>query len=188
MAKLTAYDKFIQMALKYGWLPPAPIIYTYGLPKTNQTDVIRAGDDATYQKGYPLTGARFTDNGDGTITDNATGLMWVKDATGAGAHGGLSEHWAHLIDFCQALDFAGHTDWRMPNIRELLSLPDYGTAEYMIVAPFVNTEIDYFYSSTHAFYDSSQIYRLDGLRGRISLTYDDAHNWVLPCRLGQPAD
>ena len=53
------------------------------LPQTGQTTVYRAGDDADNNFGWPGQGAagagRFRDNGDGTITDFATGLMWVKD-------------------------------------------------------------------------------------------------------------
>lgn len=49
-----------------------------GLPKTGQTTEYQSGDDGTYMKGLPSSGDRFTDNNDGTITDNATGLQWVK--------------------------------------------------------------------------------------------------------------
>jgi len=49
-----------------------------GLPQTGRTVAGVDGDDAYYQAGY-APAERFTDNGDGTITDNATGLMWVKD-------------------------------------------------------------------------------------------------------------
>jgi len=50
-----------------------------GLPKTGQTISYVAGDDGDYEAGYVPDGDRFVDNGDGTVTDNATGLMWVKD-------------------------------------------------------------------------------------------------------------
>jgi hypothetical protein len=50
-----------------------------GLPKTGQTMIYQPGDDGFYQMGYPLGGGqRFIDNGDGTIIDMATGLMWKK--------------------------------------------------------------------------------------------------------------
>ena len=48
-----------------------------GLPKTGQTVQYTSGDDGTYEMGW--SGTRFTANGDGTITDNATGLMWVAN-------------------------------------------------------------------------------------------------------------
>jgi hypothetical protein len=142
MARLTAYDKFIQVALKYGFS-------LFGLPKTGQTIVYTAGDDGTYQKGYPKTGARFTDNGDGTITDNATGLMWAKDGTGAGCNNGTTLTWVNAIAFCEALNFAGHTDWRLPNLKELASIVDYSVSNPSIDPLFINAFAGLYWSSTN---------------------------------------
>jgi len=50
-----------------------------GLPQTGMATKYVTGDDGDLQAGYKPPAARFTDHGDGTITDNATGLMWVKD-------------------------------------------------------------------------------------------------------------
>ncbi len=50
------------------------------LPVTGQTTEYSAGDDGAYKKGTDLPSIRFCDNGDGTITDNMTGLMWIKNA------------------------------------------------------------------------------------------------------------
>jgi len=105
----------------------------YGLPWTGQTVVYYAGDDGTYQKGLTLDrpivkGAgspRFTDNGDGTVTDNATGLMWVKDHNALGSPFNGTVIWTDAIDACEALSFAGHDDWRLPNVKELGSIFDY---------------------------------------------------------------
>lgn len=90
------------------------------LAKTGQTTVYRGGDDGTYQKGVAPTGARFTDNGDGTVTDNLTGLMWTKNANIWG-----SIIWNTAVDNCEGYSLAGHSDWRLPNLRELQSLIDY---------------------------------------------------------------
>lgn len=49
-----------------------------GLPKTGQTTEYQTGDDGTYKAGLPLSGARFIDNGDGTISDVVTSLQWIK--------------------------------------------------------------------------------------------------------------
>ena len=141
MSLLTGNQKFIQVALKYAFS-------LFGIPKTGQTIVYPAGDDGTYQAGYPKTGARFTDNGDGTITDNATGLMWVKDGTGAGCNSGNKLGVYDTIDFCEALNFAGHADWRLPNITELVSIIDYGVAAPRIDTLFINTAADRYWSST----------------------------------------
>ena len=56
-----------------------------GVVKTGQTTVYNAGDDGTYQKGLAFD---YTDNGDGTVSDNNTGLMWAQDGTGAGCNNG----------------------------------------------------------------------------------------------------
>jgi hypothetical protein len=139
MSDLTAYQKFVQVALKYGFS-------LFGLPKTGQTTEYRAGDDGTYEKGWQ--GTRFTDNGDGTITDNATGLMWAKDGNGAGCNNGATLTWNNAIDWAEGLTFATYSDWRLPNVKELQSIADYGRINPAIDPVFTNTQSDYYWSST----------------------------------------
>lgn len=66
-----------------------------------------------------LNGPRFSDHGDGTVTDNKTKLMWSKDASRCG-NGMLPE----AKRCCAELSLAGHTDWLLPSITELKSLVD----------------------------------------------------------------
>jgi hypothetical protein len=61
----------------------------------------------------------LVDNGDGTITDRATGLMWTK------ADSGRTMDWKAALAYAEALEWAGHTDWRLPNAKELQSIVDY---------------------------------------------------------------
>lgn len=61
----------------------------------------------------------FRDNGDGTITDLATGLMWKKKDSGYGMV------WREALAYCEDLTFAGYDDWRLPNAKELQSIVDY---------------------------------------------------------------
>ena len=61
----------------------------------------------------------FTDNGDGTVTDSATGLMWQHDDSGAGMQ------WEDALAYAEDLSLAGHDDWRLPNAKELQSIVDY---------------------------------------------------------------
>jgi hypothetical protein len=61
----------------------------------------------------------FQDNSDGTITDNATGLMWSKDDSGEGLD------WASALEFAYNATTAGYSDWRLPNAKELQSIVDY---------------------------------------------------------------
>lgn len=91
------------------------------LPKTGQATSYRDGDDGFFLKGW-AEGERFKDVGDGTVVDNATGLMWPKDFCGDGGNGGNALAWSAAIDWAEALDFAGHSDWRLPNWLELISI------------------------------------------------------------------
>ena len=79
--------------------------------------------------GVPWPDPRFTDNGNGTVTDNLTGLIWLKDAKcfqGQGWCDALiaSNNLAH--GQCGLSDGSSPGDWRLPNISELLSLINYG--------------------------------------------------------------
>ena len=96
------------------------------LQATGQTMSYAAGDDGDLQVGSPL---QYTDNGDGTVTDNSTGLMWEKK-TSANVNDSIG--WQAALDYVAALNamnggagYAGHNDWRLPNMRELLTLVDY---------------------------------------------------------------
>ena len=59
----------------------------------------------------------MVDNGNGTVTDEATGLMWQQETT-------WLMTWAHDLSYCEKLSLAGYTDWRLPTIKELNSLID----------------------------------------------------------------
>jgi hypothetical protein len=61
----------------------------------------------------------FADNGDGTITDLATGLMWMQDDSGSGMF------WEDALAYAENLTHAGYDDWRLPNAKELQSILDY---------------------------------------------------------------
>lgn len=71
-------------------------------------------------RGNPSYGVNsFVDVGDGTVTDLSTGLMWRQ------ADSGAALSWEAALDHAETLDFAGHTDWRLPNAKELQTLVDY---------------------------------------------------------------
>ncbi len=68
----------------------------------------------------------FTDNGDNTITDTATGLMWSQDDSGVDAPDGLD--WEEALAYVEGLNdsnYLGYSDWRLPNVKELQSIVDY---------------------------------------------------------------
>ncbi|MBY0277638.1 DUF1566 domain-containing protein [Candidatus Binatia bacterium] len=87
------------------------------------------GQDGETQAGATLA---FVDNGDGTVTDANTGLTWEKKDDAAGTHDkDAYVSWADAFTHVAALNaaaFAGHTDWRVPNVNEIGTLPDYGRA------------------------------------------------------------
>ena len=64
----------------------------------------------------------FQDNGNGTITDNATGLMWTQDDDGSGMN------WETALEYAEEAVVAGYDDWRLPNVKELQSILDYSRA------------------------------------------------------------
>ena len=103
--------------------------------KTGQTTSYRTHDDGDLKKGVAWPTPRFTDNNNGTVTDNLTGLIWLKNANCAGA----MENWNTAIDYAAALydgctscfgtggdcglsDGSSAGDWRLPNRNEVLSL------------------------------------------------------------------
>ncbi len=97
----------------------------YTLPETGQTMQYVPYDNATY---VPSTSLRsFTDNGDGTVTDNGTGLMWIKDTDAAGL--GATMTWSAGVTTAYGLSYAGHTGWRLPNFRELESIVKYANSD-----------------------------------------------------------
>lgn len=74
------------------------------------------GDNTSGSNQVPCTGRcmdppRFVDNGDGTVTDKATTLMWTKNAN----HGVMA--WSDAMVYCEELTWAGYDDWRLPSAK-----------------------------------------------------------------------
>jgi hypothetical protein len=65
----------------------------------------------------------FQDNGDGTVTDRATGLTWMKVDSGHLKAGAMN--WEKALAWAEGLTWAGKSDWRLPNAKELQSIVDY---------------------------------------------------------------
>jgi hypothetical protein len=84
---------------------------------------------ALFVRGNPAYGQNdFADNGNGTISDNATGLTWLQADSGSfgvGSYGDGSLNWEQALAWCASLDYAGSSDWRLPSIKELHSIVDY---------------------------------------------------------------
>jgi hypothetical protein len=124
---------------------------TYPIVGTNQTKYYNttgeisapAIGEAFYGQSafYPGNIPSYTDNGDGTITDNVTGLMWVKAR-------GSKIAWSDAVAGASTNRTAGYSDWRMPTIKESYSLIQFsgvnGPDNTVITGyvPYINT--DYF--------------------------------------------
>jgi len=139
---------------------PAPV------PMTGQTPTVPipapAGSDGELQKGVTWPNPRLTDNGNGTVTDNLTGLIWLQTANCDGI-----KNWADALTWSNALasgscsltDSSSAGDWRLPNVRELHSLIDFayiwpalsdaaGTAIWSEGDAFSGVVSSYYWSST----------------------------------------
>ena len=115
----------------------------------------------------------FVDNGDGTISDNATGLMWSQDDSGEGMD------WKTALAYAEAAATAGYDDWRLPNAKELQSI-----AEYSGVFPAINTSVFNLTNLTnimgqtdYPFYWSSTSNPVEGSDGEVDNS--SAYAWVL---------
>jgi hypothetical protein len=79
----------------------------------------------------------FVDNGDGTITDQATGLMWEKKGSEK------EKSWYNAEKYVKKLNeekFAGYSDWRIPTIEELYSLLQPNSSQVLYIDPVFATE------------------------------------------------
>ncbi|MBF0141265.1 MAG: DUF1566 domain-containing protein [Magnetococcales bacterium] len=141
------------------WNPSNPPPAISPVPKTGQTTSYAAGDDGELQKGVVWPSPRFTDNGNGTVTDKLTGLIWLKNANCFDI-----QIWTDALASAHTLanGTCGLTDnsvagaWRLPNINEIKSLVDHGhvTPSLSPGQPFSAVQSIYWSSSTHHF-DSS---------------------------------
>jgi len=113
-----------------------------------------------YVRGNKAYGVNdFKDNGDKTISDNATELMWSKDDSGTGMDWEQALKWVQVKN---AENYLGYNDWRLPNAKELQSIVDYSkspaTTNSPAIDPIFNTtkinnekgieDYGYFWSST----------------------------------------
>ena len=142
-------------------------VYPANLWKTGQTTSYYPGDDGALQMGVVWPSPRFSDNGDGTVTDNLTGLVWLQDTDCL-----VSTSWqnAHdtVADFnvnpgsysCDAYDTQEHRKgWRVPNRKELFSLIDFSRSGPALPLghPFLNVVTqNVFWTSTTYHYNNPQ--------------------------------
>ena len=129
--------------------------------------------------------AGFTDNGNGTVSDNATGLMWQQDtARDGGNYDAMT--WEEALAYCEALNLGGLTDWRLPTIKELRSLVDYGEYNPAINKTFFpNTVSSYYWSSTTSADRTASAWSVFFYYGYGSWDYKYSSRYVRAVRGGQ---
>ncbi len=130
--------------------------------KTGQTESYGPGDDGDLEKGVVWPVPRFRDNGNGTVTDRLTGLIWLKNANCFG-----TMVWDDALSLCNDLqhgdcgltDGSEPGDWRFPNVKELHSLIHFGyvtpalpntegTGQWTEGDPFTGVQSGPYWSST----------------------------------------
>ncbi len=90
--------------------------------------------------------ADFT-RSNGIVTDNKTSLQWQDDYSDNG--GSIKEAtWIDAINYCENLSLGGYSDWRLPNIKELLSIADRSRYNPAIDSLFQKVTSDGYWSAT----------------------------------------
>ncbi|MBN1523856.1 MAG: DUF1566 domain-containing protein [Spirochaetales bacterium] len=122
------------------------------VPVTGQSLVFHLGDDdRALAAGIPWPSPRFNDNGNGTVTDNLTGLMWLK-TPGTTGYSWSAACSTGLAAFNTAL-VGGYSDWRMPNVNELASIVNHGSgagtvADWLNLNGFSEVPASIYWTST----------------------------------------
>jgi hypothetical protein len=160
-----------------GWRTPA-VAQPARVPPTGQTtcynslgnpiDCAGTGQDGDIQAGVTFNGPRFTDQHNGAVRDNLTGLIWVQEANCFGVvtwDQALSAANTLASGRCGLSDGSVAGDWRLPNLKELMSLIDYafpdGTNALEVFADIVRV----YWTSTTLVFDPDQAW--------IGLTHGD---------------
>ncbi|MBI5376683.1 MAG: DUF1566 domain-containing protein [Candidatus Schekmanbacteria bacterium] len=159
------------------------------LPQTGQTHSYVEGDDAAILAGVAWPDPRFTDNGDETITDNLTGLIWAKN----GNPFGNAKTWQDTLDYVSSLNasnYLGYNDWYLPNRNELVSLLNVDKIDqawhWINIEGFTNVwSLDYWTSTTYSFNKKFAwgVSMADGSVHYGNKAY--AYYYLLPVRSGQ---
>ncbi|MDQ7786428.1 MAG: DUF1566 domain-containing protein [Thermodesulfovibrionales bacterium] len=163
----------------------------YNVPMSGQTNSNTAQIDGPVQTGTLWPEPRFFDNGDGTVTDTLTGLIWLKD--GGCLH---RKNWSEALITIAALnedpgrynclEYSGnYTDWRMPNVRELESMLNYGaydSSEWLNKSGFINIQASSYWTSTAAAFTNIQGWKIDVKQARVLPVKMRSNLYIWPVR------
>ena len=137
---------------------------------------------------------RFRDHGDGTVTDLHTGLMWEKKCSGCGGLHDVRKRlrwsgngrertiwdWLDAVNGNGKAGFAGYSDWRIPNVTELMSIVDYGRSAPATYPPLAVP------ACSSGCTDLRICSCMDATEYWTATTFSDfpAHAWVVEFQLG----
>jgi hypothetical protein len=145
--------------------------YPTNIWKTGQTISYASGDDGDLKRGVAWPNPKFTDNGEGIVKDNLTGLMWTKDANSPGpvsCNPAVEKTFHEALEYVACLNtnhYLGFSDWRLPNKKELFSLLDYSNGYPALPSghPFLSVDGLYWSSTPCIVYISLGGYSFDQL-------------------------
>lgn len=131
---------------------------------------------------------KFKNNGNGTITDQASGLMWTQSDSRKGMN------WQQALKYAENFKLAGYSDWRLPNAKELQSIVDYSRSPDTTASAAINPifkvsaitneggkkDFPYYWTSTtHKRYNSAN--------NAVYIAFGRALGWMRNRRSGQIA-
>ncbi len=121
--------------------------------------------------------AHFTDNGNGTITDNLTNLLWQKTPNTT------ASTWEDALKYAENLTFASTSDWRLPNIKELQSINDESAIKPSINKTFFpSIGVTKFWSSTSLPNQTTKAWYLSTQYGITTYDEKSVTNYVICVR------
>ena len=99
-------------------------------------------------------------NSKNTVRDQTTGLTWMRNSADIDGNGSLNNNdkvpWSQALAWCEGSAFSSHSDWRLPNIRELISILDHGKTDPFI-DPIFTESYDEAWSSTTTVHPSTYV-------------------------------
>ena len=176
---------------------------TVDLPQTGQTKCYNTsgteisctdtGQDGDLRKGVEWPYPRFMNNGDGTVTDNLTGLIWTQNAgtPTVGSCAGGYKTWQGALDYVTCLNsmnYLGHSDWRLPNVNELESLinaDEPNSATWLTDQGFIGVQSSYYWSSSSSAGNTGYAWIVSMWDGDVDGDSKANGSYVLPVRSGQ---
>lgn len=171
-----------------------------------QAQVPQTGAGGDDSRGLPWPNPRFTINDNGTVTDNQTGLIWLRDASCSDLEGTEGKAtWEAAKTAVQALangtcglnDNSAAGDWYLPSVRELHSLIHFGvqqpalpntagTGQWTNNNPFKEVKSEQYWSITPKIDDDNAAWYVNIGNGQVGITGKTQSRYVWPVRGGVP--